>query len=103
MEKLNMILNGKYGYTENDGTKLALTEEAYLENVPYAGEIIGAYVAHAINADDKEDKAVYLCIWPDEPEDGDAEDYNEPSDYIDWSVCERVIETSDDMDELVEA
>ena len=38
MEKLNMILNGKYGYTENDGTKLALTEEAYLENVPYAGE-----------------------------------------------------------------
>ena len=103
MEKLNMILNGKYGYTENDGTKLALTEEAYLENVPYAGEIIGAYVAHAINADDKADKTVYLCIWPDEPEDGDAEDYNEPSDYIDWSVCERVTETSDDYDEMLEA
>lgn len=103
MEKLNMILNGKYGYTENDGTKLALTEEAYLENVPYAGEIKTAYVAHAINADDKNDKTVYLCIWPDEPEDGDAEDYNEPSDYIDWSVCERVTETSDDYDEMLEA
>jgi len=103
MEKLNMILNGKYGYTENDGTKLALTEEAYLENVPYAGEIIGAYVAHAINADNENDKKVYLCIWPDEPEDGDAEDYNEPSDYIDWSVCERVTETSDDYDEMLEA
>lgn len=97
MEKLNMILNGKYGYTENDGTKLALTEEAYLENVPYAGEIIAAYVAHAVNASDKSDETVYLCIWP--AKDG----YNEPSDYIDWSVCERVTETSDDYDEMLEA
>jgi hypothetical protein len=101
MEKLNMILGGKYGYTEYDGTTLALIEDAYPENVPHADEIIGAYVAHAINADDKADKTVYLCIWPDEP--GDAEGYNEPSDYIDWSVCERVIETSDDYDEMLEA
>jgi hypothetical protein len=100
MEKLNMILSGKYGYTEHDGTTLALIEDAYPENVLYAGEIIGAYVAHAINADDKADKTVYLCIWPDEP----AEDYNnEPSDYINWSVCDRVTETSDDYDEMLGA
>jgi hypothetical protein len=43
---------------------------------------------------------VYLCSWPDELEDGDA---NEPSDYIDWSVCDRVTKTGDDYDEMLRA
>lgn len=101
--KLDKILSGEYGYTIGHETKLALLEEAYLDAVTYEGEVFDAYVAHAINANDKNDKTVYLCIWPNEPEEGNVEDYNEPSDYIDWRMCEKVGETDEDYDEMVEA
>ena len=96
MKDLKEIMNGKYGYTDWLGTKLALLEDSYLDNVPYGGEIIAAYIAHAINADNENDKTVYLCIWP--AKDG----YNEPSDYIDWTVCDDVKETREALEDFVE-
>ena len=96
MKDLKEIMNGKYGYTDWLGTKLALLEDSYLENVPYGGEIIAVYIAHAINADNENDKTVYLCIWP--AKDG----YNEPSNYINWDLCDDVKRTSEELDELTE-
>ena len=95
MKDLKEIMNGKYGYTDWLGTKLALLEDSYLDNVPYGGEIIAGYVAHAVNASDKSDETVYLCIWP--AKDG----YNEPSDYIDWSKCDNAKKTSEVLDAVL--
>ena len=90
-----------YGYTDWFGTKLAFLENAYLENVPYGGEIIAAYVVHAINADDENDKKVYLCIWPDNKPETDKYGNcpTEPSDYINWWVCNDVKDTADNWDD----
>lgn len=99
MENLKEIMDGKFGYVDCAdwlGTKLALTEDAFLDNINYGGEIIAAYMAHAVNSNNENDKTVYLCIWP--AKDG----YDEPSEYIDWTVCDTVERTNKCIGEVVD-
>ena len=90
------IKESPYGSTDWGGTRMALLEEAYGDNIFWGGESRPCFAARAVNADDRMDKRVYKCVWIDTPPEGMPEYwYEDPDNYIDWSKCDDVAKTDE--------
>ena len=73
---------------------MVLIEDAYNDNIFYGGKEVPCFAARAVKADDRDDLAIYKCIWLDTPPEGMPEYwYEDPDHYIDWDKCDDAIKT----------
>lgn len=86
MDNFEMLVK-KYGkYNLKDGTPIALTQDAYVDNLFEGGETIAIYRAHAIDQTGVEYEIRWNIILTEE----EQAEQNDESNMCDWDEFEAI-------------